>query len=484
MADIELTQSQQLKQEQILAPQQIQSLEILLAPLLELQAKISQELCENPVLEQEKPTGEDLAGDVLTESSTAQDKDDKNSEGEPNTDEVLLKLMQLAESWHDFTPQYSQPAYTAEDEEKRRHFFESLTEEPSLQEQLLNQLSLMDTDKKTRKLAELIIGSIDEKGYLRSHLADLAIAGNAELKDVEEALSLVQTFDPPGIAARDMRECLLLQLKARGKANSLAAKLVKNHLEDIAQNKLPKITKEMKISFQKLHELLLEIRCLNPHPGSVLSPNNPIFVIPEVTVEKKGDKFVIIANDDNLPRLRISPFYSKLLNDPKTPEETINYIKTKLSRGNMLIKSIIQRQSTIRRIAEVIVDNQYDFFENGIEYLHPMTMQDVANKLNIHETTVSRAIANKYIQTPMGLFEFKFFFSTGYQSSNGEELSNKSIIEKIRDFVSEESKIKPISDQKIAELLKSQGITIARRTVAKYREEAGIPPSHLRKEFR
>ena len=481
-----LIQSQQMKQEQILAPQQIQSLEILVAPLLELQMKVSQELQENPVLEQEKPGGEELAGDVLTDSSSAEnDMDDNHSRDDADkTNQEISELLQLADSWQNFlVPAHTGRQYTDEDDEKRHHFFESLTEELSLQEQLLDQLKLAGVDDKTKELAELIIGSVDEQGYLRSHLADLATAGNVSVKEMEKVLEIIHGFDPPGIAARDLKECLLLQLKARGKSKSMAAELVRTHLKELGQNKLPQVARKMRITMQKLNELIAQIRALNPHPGLALAPNNPIFVLPEVIVEKKDDKYVVVSKSDNFPKLRISQFYLKLLEDPDTTEETKNYIKGKLLQGKTLIRSLSQRQSTIKSIAEVIVDSQFDFLEKGVEFLRPLTMQQVADKLDIHETTVSRAIANKYMQTPNGLLEFKFFFSTGFRADDGEVLSNRSIMEKIKDFVSNENTAKPLSDKQITEMLQADGLKVARRTVAKYREELDIQPSHLRKEF-
>ncbi|HBC89120.1 MAG TPA: RNA polymerase sigma-54 factor [Lentisphaeria bacterium] len=485
MADQGLFQSQQLKQEQILAPQQIQSLEILVAPLLELQMKVSQELQDNPVLEQEKPGGEELAGDVLTNSSTSEeDEESKQTRDSEKSDHEIAELVHLSDSWQNsLVPSHSQRHFSSDDEEKRQHFFESLTEEASLQEQLLDQLKLSGTDDKTKELAELIIGSIDEQGYLRSHLADLATAGHVTVKEMEKVLDFVQAFDPPGIAARDLKECLLLQLKFKGKAHSLAAELVRSHIKEIGQNKLPQVARKMKISMIKLNELLTEIRHLNPYPGLSMSPNNPIFVIPEVVVEKRDDKYVVISKDDNFPRLRISQFYLSLLENPNTAEETKEYIKAKLIQGKTLIKSLSQRQTTIKSIAEVIVDSQFDFFEKGVESLRPLTMQQVADKLWIHETTVSRAIANKYMQTPNGLLEFKYFFSTGYKGDDGESVSNRSIMEKIKDHVSREDTSKPLSDKQIMEMLAKDGLKVARRTVAKYREELGIPPSHLRKEY-
>lgn len=482
MAEQGLFQTQGLRQEQILAPQQIQSLEILLAPLLELQAKVSQELESNPTLEQESAGNEDLAGDVLTEADSAQ-KESTGEEKKELDDDGVAELMQLADVWHDFLPAGNSVQSSPEDEEKRQHFFDSLTLEQSLQDQLMEQLRMVNTDDKTRKLAELIIGSIDDTGYLRSILADLATVGEADMKEMKKALDLVQSFEPPGIGAENLKECLLLQLKRQGNKNTQLSKLIRNHMDDIGANKLPVISRKMGISMDELHGLIDEIRTLNPYPGSVMSPNKPIFILPEVSVEEKKGKFVIVSNNDHLPKLRISQLYLKLLEDPSTNQETKDYIREKLNKSKALMKSITQRQNTITQIAEVILDTQYEFFKDGVEHLRPLTMQQVADKLDIHETTVSRAIANKYIKTPFGLFEFKFFFSTGYQSNDGEDISSRSVMEKIRDLIAKEDTAKPLSDLKLTNMLKEQGLTVARRTVAKYREEMGIPSSHLRKEY-
>jgi len=483
-----LALSNELRQEQILAPQQIQSLEILMAPMMELEERIVQEMEANPVLELEAPgsesSSEDSTGDDEGEGSEAeeqaasleiqdaQDAQEVYSERPEHvpedSDEELNQLIQLAEGWQSAIPQLNpRSGSESEDEERRQRLFDSIVEEPSLQEQLLEQLRLAERDEETNKLAELIIGSIDDSGYLRSNLADLATAAEAEIHDVERALELVQSFDPPGIGARDLKECLLLQLERQGRGKS----------------KLAQIAKRMEISLDELNELIEELRLLNPHPGAAAAPDNPIYVVPEVFVEKVGDEFKIVANDNSLPRLRISNLYLKMLEDPRTPDEAKSYIRTKLSNGKTLIKSLELRQSTIRRIAEVIVSTQHDFLENGVEHLKPLTMQQVADKLDLHETTISRAIANKYMQTPCGLFEFKYFFTGGYQGASGEEISSRGVKEMIRDLIDREDSADPVSDSKIVDLLKERGLEVARRTVAKYREELGIQSSHLRKAY-
>ena len=484
MAQQGLYQSQDLKQEQILAPQQIQSLEILLASVQELQMKISEELTENPTLEQISPGNEDLVGDVLSDTESAQNQltpeEKKNSEGD-----AVAEMLHLAESWQNSVPFSGASGWQSSsiDEEKRDFLFDSLTAEPSLQELLLEQLRLSDADEKTSELAELIIGSIDDSGYLRSILADLATVGGVSIKEMETVLKFVQSFDPPGIGARNPQECLMIQLERNGKQNSEVYTLVKNHLEDLAANKLPQITKKMGITMEHLHELMEEIKLLNPYPGSLLSPNKPVYIVPEVTIYEEDGEFKVKKEESHLPQLRISQYYIKLLDSPSTSQEAKEYIRQKLASSKALMKSISQRQSTIVQIAEVILDTQYDFFQKGIDFLHPLTMQQVADKLGIHETTVSRAIANKYIQTPAGLFEFKFFFSTGFQNNDGTEVSNRSVMEKIKDIIAREDTSKPYSDLKLTELLKEEGLSVARRTVAKYREAIGIPSSHIRKEF-
>jgi RNA polymerase sigma-54 factor len=479
MADAFLNQNIEQKQEQILARHQIQSLEVLLTPLLELQEKIDQELNSNPVIEQEKSSVEELAGDPLHSEATNTDSSEKSNDDENDFAEIL----KIAESWHDrgsFTNYNSSPA---DAQNKRDFMFNSLVEQPSLQQQLLEQLNLTECSPEIAQAAEFVIGSIDGIGYLTSHPADIAIAAKCDMKKIKKAIKLVQSFDPPGIGASDLRECLLIQLDRHQQKNPQLRELISKYLEEIGRNHLPQVAKAMHIPIDELTSLIAQLKELSPLPGSALSPSSELYVLPELTVEKKGGEYVISSNDSYLPSLKISQTYLDLLKNPDTNEETKAYIKGKLLAARMLIKSLSQRQSTIRRIAQVILDSQYDFLEQGIEHLKPLTMQQVADKLGLHETTISRAIANKYLQTPNGMYEFKFFFTGGYQTNDGDEISSRGIKEKIKDLIAAENKAKPLSDNKISKLLKDDGLSVARRTVAKYREQLGIQATNLRREF-
>ncbi|MDD5697977.1 MAG: RNA polymerase factor sigma-54 [Victivallaceae bacterium] len=479
MADTFLSQNIEQKQEQILARHQIQSLEVLLTPLLELQEKIDQELNTNPVIEQEKSSIEELAGDPLHSATPDSDDREKHRDDENDFSEIL----KIAESWNgreNFNNYNSSP----DDAQSKRDFmFNSLVEQPSLQQQLLEQLSLSNCSPQLVPAAEFVIGSIDGVGYLTTAPEDIAAAAKCDVKQIRQAIKLVQSFDPPGIGARDLRECLLLQLDRRRQPDPELRKLISGHLEEIGRNRLPQVAKAMGISIAELNVLIARLREFTPLPGSALSPSSDLYILPELTVEKKGNEYAIISNDNYLPRLKISQTYLDLLENPDTNAETRSYIKEKLLAARMLIKSLTQRQSTIRRIAQVIVDTQYDFLEKGVEGLKPLTMQQVADKLGLHETTISRAIANKYLKTPNGIYEFKFFFSGGYQTEDGEEISSRGIKEKIKDLIADEDKSKPLSDNKLSQLLRAEGLNVARRTVAKYREQLGIAATNLRRTF-
>lgn len=487
MQSLHLQQNQSLRQEQILAPQQIQSLEILLAPLAELEQKISEELIDNPTLELLDRGNEDLLGNPVEHDG----RDGASFEaGDSALTQKLESVMQIQDLWQDRLHASSgggNTRYSEEDEERRQFFFDSLVSETSVQENLLQQLrEIGDLDELREKVCREIIGSIDDHGYLRSHLADVAIScGLADLKKVDECLAIVQSFDPPGIGARDLRECLLLQLQRRGARNSLAYRVVDKQLDALAKNQLDKITRALRISQAELREAIQAIRRLQPHPGALIAPTrNADFISPEVFVEKnEHGEWQIRTNHESVPRLRISPHYLKMLKDLQTPEEVKDYIRQKIGDSKILLRALEQRESTILRIARSILRFQIGFFEEGISAMKPLTMALVAEDIEVHETTVSRAISNKYMMTPHGLLPFRHFFTTGYTTAGGDEVSSLVVKERLKHFVDTEGNGRPLSDQKLAGLLKKEGYEVARRTVAKYREELGIPTSSLRRKF-
>ena len=484
MPDFNLIQSQTLRQEQTLAPVQIQSLELLMAPLMELQAKLAEELASNPVLEQEEQNNSENKDDSNIETSYS-NTETGTIEAEDLKDDEFANIMNLTESWHDRLPADYTSNYEV-DEEKHQHFLNSIVDVPNIEDMLLSQLSFLKLNNHEEELAKLIIGSIDDKGYFNGSLEDLAILGGADLKQMKNALDIIQSLEPAGIGACDLKESLLLQLIRKGKGKSKTAIVVKKYLDELAANHIPHIAKMLNISIDELLEIISEIKKLNPYPcsGITLNRSDSIFVQPEAEIKKIDNKYEVIMLNDNQPRLRISNYYLKLLENANTPEETKEYIKQKVLQGKSIIKSLEQRQNTLKKISEVIADSQYDFLENGIESLKPLTMREVADKINMHETTVSRAVSDKYIKTPQGLFELKFFFTSGYQAESGDLLSSRSVMQKIKEIVEDEDTQKPLSDDAIAIKLKEQGIPVARRTVAKYREEIGIPSSRLRRQYK
>ena len=486
MSGFQLIQSQvqSLRQEQVMAPHQIQALEILLATIPELEQRITAELIENPTIELVESAGQSLVGNPVEGERSDMEHDWAATAAE--RDETLATLVAMQEDWRDHAPPRAMTdSFSPEATERRQHFFDSLTVERTLQEELLEQLrEVPGLDGKMREICSQIIGSIDERGYLRSHPSDLAITADADAADVERGIEIVQGFEPAGIGARDLRECLLLQLRRRGDVGSLLWRLVDEFLEDVGRNQIPKVAKELGIESEDVYDLLLRVRRLDPFPGSRLASGPTDYVCPEVYVEwNDAGELAVRGNRDYRPRLRVSPYYLELLEDPNTPAEAKKYIREKVTGSRLLLRAIDQRESTIVRIAESIVEHQRDFFVRGPEHLRPMVMAEVAADVGVHETTVSRAIAGKYMQTPQGLVTFRQFFSAGYQGDAGEEVSAMGIKSKIQSLIEGEEPTKPLSDQKLADLLKEDGFNVARRTVAKYREELGISPSHLRRSY-
>ncbi|MCB1230194.1 MAG: RNA polymerase factor sigma-54 [Verrucomicrobiae bacterium] len=470
MPEQRFEQSQALHLHQTIAPQMQQSLQVLQAATMELRHLVRQELEENPVLEDEST-------DVSLEE-TAKDNDDEAFE------EEFAELSALDQEWREYLAQSRVAAPRRDDAEERHQFMlDSLVAPETLQEHLTDQLNLSDMDEGTRKVTELLIGNTDENGFLQVSIEDLCFDMGIPLPDLEVAKALIQSFDPVGVGAEDLRECLLIQLDRLGKRHSLEFRIVDHHLDDLAKKRYPLIAKKLSVSPEQITKAAEFIATLDPKPGSRFSSGNNTYVTPDVIVERIGGEWTVSLVNDSVPRLRISNSYKDLMGQAASGRDVRSYIRDKIRAGKFLIRSIHQRQQTIETIAKQIVERQRDFLEKGPAHLHPMTMAQIAEVVGVHETTVSRAVSGKYIATPHGVFEMKYFFTTGYQTESGESLSNTSVKKALRELVDDEDPKKPLSDQALVAELKKQGINIARRTVAKYRDELNILPSHMRKSY-
>lgn len=480
--------------QQVLAPQLQQSLAILQAPTLELEALVEQELQQNPLLEEvpeaERSRDEDqvkqeidpseppaeLEYDPATEKTNGDPVDDFQAEFE--------KLTQLDQEWRDHFAQTNIPSRNSpEEDEKRQFMFDSLTVEASLQEDLLEQLRLSDLPEDRRPIAEVLIGNIDDRGYLQGTLEELSYSHNLPVALLEDTLNYVQSFEPPGVGARNLRECLMLQLERHGQQGSLEYQILNRCMDLLGKRRFPEIARQLGVTVQEIQGAAARIAQLEFHPGRSFSPEIHHYISPEVFVYKDGDEYVVTTNNDHQPHLRISNTYKDLMSRAETSSEVREYIRDKIRAGKFLIKSLHQRQETILNIAREIVKRQREFFDHGIAHLKPMTMAQVAEAVGVHETTVSRAVSGKYMESPQGLVEMKYFFTSGVQTANGEGMSNTSVKDLIDEMVRHEDPAKPLSDEQIVQNLKNREIVIARRTVAKYRSELNILPSHLRKKY-
>ncbi len=467
------------EQIQTQTPQQIMSLKVLQIPLLELQEELTRELELNPVIELEAGFNEEPLGNPLTDATKA--AENQTPAADSDDDSKIAELIKLSENWHDHLPGTT-GSYDPDAAKRRDFMFNSQIEQPSLQDNLLEQLRLMEVSEKSKKIMEYIIGNIDDTGYFRGEMSEIENRLNISHQQLEAAFKQIHTFDPPGVGARNIKENLLIQLRRKKGNHKKLRELIEFHLDDLGRNKLPLIAKKMHLTVDDVAALYEQLRTLNPFPGSAIAASQPIFIVPDLEVELDTDGNFVIAEDNTSPTITISQKYLDMLDNPETPKDVKNYLREKILNGNQLINSLQQRQSTLRKIAEIIIDTQYDFFHKGIEHLHPMTMKEVADKLDLHETTISRASAGKYLKTPNGLFEFKFFFTGGYQSDAGEEVSSRSVKELIRDMIEEENPLKPLSDNKLSAMLETAGLKVARRTVAKYREALNIPATSLRRQ--
>jgi len=460
-----LQQNVQMGQQQMLSPQMRQSLEILQATALELQQLVRQEIETNPVLEEEVPEEE-----THTEESS-EESDDEYDE-----------LRQLEEDWSDYSAQGAQNVDAAGDA-RRRQFLEGVTPQETLAQHLEKQLGRLALDPVQRRIATLLVGNLNEDGYLAATAEEVADEAGAETAEAVEVLHLLQALDPSGVGARDLSECLRLQLARRGAAQSVAARIVEGQLDLLGRKKFAEIASALRVSQEDVREAGALIASLNPKPGRAFAGELAQVLAPDVIIERTGDDFTVSLVRDSVPQLRISRTYRDLLGEAAGGAEVRSYLRDKIRGGKFLIKSIQQRQQTILAIAREIAVRQHAFLEEGVSALAPMTMAQVAEAVGVHETTVSRAIAGKTVATPQGVFEMKFFFTSGYRAADGAAVSSTSVKDAIAALIRGEEPLKPLSDQQIVQKLSADGLAVARRTVAKYREALGILPSHLRKSF-
>ena len=501
--------SQDLRQRQtqslVLAPQLRQSLKILQVAALDLRSVIQEELQVNPTLEElpmdglsldnkapdenvaDGDNGSDVGSDTVTDSAPVDhnEPDSKGDELDFSKDKEFEILGKLDEDWRDHMASVggAQP-YTAEDAERRQHFFDSLVSETSLQEHLMQQAELADLSPQEIEAMRHLVGSLDDRGFLTQTPSDVALQTGLPLAAVQSALKVLRTFEPPGIGAHDLPDCLLAQLSAKGRGSSLASRMIRDHFELLTRRRIPELARKLGADADDVQSAIEEIGKLDPAPGRRFAEDNNRVVVPDVTVERDGDDWKISLNSDYIPRLRISSTYRDMIAKGTLSKQERDYLRERMRSGKFLIDSIEQRQRTIERITREIINAQKEFFENGVSALKPLTMTQIADVVGVHETTVSRAIANKYIRTPHGVFDFKYFFTPGYQADSGAAISNTSVKEMIADLINMEDKASPLSDQELVGKLQDKGITIARRTVAKYREELGILPSNLRRDYK
>jgi len=457
---LSLSQTQKL----VMTPELRQAITILQLSTLELGQYIQNQLLENPLLD----ISEDFSkNDVTDEREEEKEKDDSIDWEEYFQDEASVEPIRIQRE------QKEEIAYD--------NFISST---PSLQEHLMTQLHLSSLTKTGFKIGEFLIGNLDKNGYLAITTDEVSRLLKVSKNDVEDVLKVIQTFDPTGVGARNLTECLLIQIEQNGIKAPKIKDLVKNHLVDLAEGRFSKIADTLKISLAQVQQLKDILVTLDPKPGrNFSSPNDVHYIVPDATIEKVGNEYVVIMNDSLSPKLSINPYYRSLLTSVDKQSNISKFLSNRLDSALWLIKSIEQRRITLHKVIQSIADVQKDFLDNGLIYLKPLTMKQIADMVGIHESTVSRAISGKYVQTPRGIFELKFFFQSGLENANGTMTSAESIKRIMREMIEGEDPYNPLSDQKIADILNEKGVTISRRTVAKYREEMGILSSTKRKRY-
>lgn len=465
--NLKLEQSQKL----IITPELKLAITLLQYSALELQDYIQEELLNNPVLE-------------IQESKEAEKGEDNEPMNETSDEKVFDEEIPWEEYFRDMDLDSS---FYRDNRVKDIPDYQPSVENcacssGTMLEDLLGQLRMLNLDPRQYSIAAYLAGNLDHNGYLQGELEELAAALGAPLSELEEALTVIQRLEPPGIGCRNLQECLTLQLNRLEKIPEPAREITRHYLPAAADCRYGYIASRLGCNEDAVEEAIGFIRTLNPKPGSVFgSAEETRYIIPDVIVEKVDDQYLIVGNDSSIPQLTISPLYQKILKNEGTDEQLSSFIKSKIEKAYWLIRSIEQRRMTLFRVSQQIIEIQKPFLDHGIKKLKPLTLKEVAVRVGVHESTVSRAAANKYIQTARGLFPLKFFFSSGLSGSRGADFSSHSIKTYIKELVEAEDQLKPLSDQRLAELLQARGINISRRTVAKYREEIAIPASYKRR---
>jgi RNA polymerase sigma-54 factor len=483
----ELKQNLKLSQQLVMTPQLQQAIKLLQLSRLELTDLITQEMEENPLLE-EIASEEYPEETSVPESDTVEIADREEIKAVERTEEVTGEGDGKEEfDWNSYLEDYGPTGvrYDRKDDEAPS-WDNMLMVKPSLTDHLMWQLKLSRVTDAEMKIGEQIIGNLDNNGYLVASIEEIAKQEGIEESFVEGVLKKVQEFDPPGIAARDIKECLLIQARILGVLTPLVESIINEHLKDLETKNYTNISRKLKVPISEVLQAVCIISSMDPKPGSVYAEERVDTITPDVYVFKSGDEYKIILNDDGLPKLRISNFYKEIMGGSNTfpdAESSRKYIRERMQSATWLIKSIQQRQRTIYKVTESILKLQRDFFDYGINYLKPLVLRDIADDVEMHESTISRVVTSKYMHTPRGIFELKYFFSSRIQKTSGDAVASKSVKEEIRKIVSAENPKKPYSDSDIVDLLKKSGISIARRTVAKYREMMGVLPSSKRKKY-
>jgi RNA polymerase sigma-54 factor len=471
------------------------ALKLLVLNTLELQLHLKQELLTNPLLEEvDEVLDQEEQAETPEERAESETPDDEPAESQDKQKEEI--------DWSDFYQDGTDSSYErAEAEEDDERYERVPVTQMSLQEHLISQLRLNLDDPESIRIGEYIIGCLDDRGFValapedvgaadgdpgRAVLEVIARETGAPVEAVERALAAVQQLEPSGVGARSLQESLLIQLRARdprGPEEDLAIRIVAERFEDLKNRRFQEIARALKVSPEQVQSAVDVVGALSPSPGSQISGEGVKYVYPDLIVERVGDDYEVFLNDRNVPRLRISPTYERVLRESASNDKTREYVQSKLKSAKWLIQTIEQRRRTMVKVMRCIVKEQREFFEKGIRHLNPLTLQQVASQIDMHESTVSRVTRSKYVQTPRGVFELKFFFSSGIEMEDGDEISARSAKDIIRQLIDQEEKREPLSDQRIADLLHERGLRIARRTVAKYREQIGVPPARYRKRL-